>query len=422
MTNHPPQAPVDVVVIGAGIVGVATALWLRRHDCRVMLIDQAAPGDATSYGNAGVLAASSIVPVTVPGLIANIPSYLLRRDSPLYLRARALPRLLPWLIRYLRHCNAASCQRIATGLLPIVGDSFDQHRALAAGSEAEAWIHDTDLLYLYRNRHAYQRDAFAWNLRRDHGLIGDTLEGAALHDYQPCFDPELQFGVRMPHHGFISDPGRYIKALADQFIREGGSFFNASVNAIETGAGNGVAAIITDNAKRIACRHVVIAAGIGSKTLLSSLGIKVPLESERGYHLELEAATPLPSVPVMAAAHKIAITPMQGRLRCAGLVEFAGSDAPPNPACWDLLRRLIRSLIPGLQWDQEKTWMGHRPALPDSLPMLGALREFPDIYTAFGHHHIGLTGGPRSGRLIADLIAGKHPNIDLQPYDPNRFH
>ena len=213
----------DVVVIGAGIVGISAALWLQRDGHRVTVVDRLPPGEATSHGNAGVLASSSIVPVTVPGLIAKVPKMLADPESALYLRWRYLPKLLPWLVPYLRNCTAERCRAIAAALTPLISDSVEQHAALAAGTEAADWLVESDYLYVYADEAAYRADAFAWDLRRDQGYRWDLLDSAALHDYQPELSPAAGFGVRVRGHGALRDPGRYVKDLARAFESGGGT-------------------------------------------------------------------------------------------------------------------------------------------------------------------------------------------------------
>ncbi|SDU27315.1 FAD-binding oxidoreductase [Stappia sp. ES.058] len=408
-----------VSVIGAGIVGVATAIWLARDGHEVTLVDRLAPGEATSHGNGGVLASCAVVPVTVPGLAAKAPRMLLDRQSPLFLRWSYLPKLLPWLAKYLSHCTEAETARIATALLPVIGDSLEQHQALAAGTGAERWLRASDYLYVYRDRAAFEADGFAWSLRRDAGFRWDILEDRELRDYEPLIGPDNRFAVKLPDHGVISDPGRYVKDLATHFESLGGRVLRADVRGFRFGDGR-LAALETD-AGAIDCGRAVLAAGVWSKDLGRQLGIDVPMESERGYHLELEAPDAYPCAPLMMTAGKFVATPLDGRIRLAGIVEFGGRDAGPSDAPFKVLETQARRAMPTLKWTALTRWMGHRPAPADSIPLIGPSPRHKDVLMAFGHHHVGLTGGPRSGRLIADLVAGRTPNIDMAPYSPGRF-
>ena len=222
MANRTSGSAETIAVIGAGIVGVSAAVWLARDGHKVLLLDRLAPGEAASYGNAGVLASCSVVPVTVPGLIGKAPGMLLNSESPLFLRWSYLPRLMPWLLRYLSHCRTEETERIAAALTPIIGDSLEQHQALARGTPAERWIAPSDYVFAYRDRAAFEADKLIWRLRGENGFNWDLLEGDALGDYEPALGPDFRCGVRLPGHGHIKDPGRYVKDLATHLESLGG--------------------------------------------------------------------------------------------------------------------------------------------------------------------------------------------------------
>ena len=417
--SHGTGAGGRIVVVGAGIVGVATALWLRRDGNEVTLVDREGPAAGTSFGNGGVLATCSMVPVTGPHLPLAAPGMVLNPNSPLFLRWSYLPRLAPWLLRYLANCPASRTERIAAGIAPLVADSLEEHKALAAGTAAEKWIVPSDYLYLYRNREAFRADAFGWQIRAAHGISWDELERDALRAYDPAFAETIGFAAKMGDHGYIADPGRYVTDLADAFVREGGDLHIGEVSGLRIEDGR--ICDVVANGEPIACERVVIACGAWSGGLTQQLGLKVPMESERGYHVELHEPSVLPRAPVMIAAGKFVATPMDGRLRLAGIVEFGGLEAGPSAAPGRLLIGNIRKAMPDLTWKDTTTWMGHRPAPADSLPFLGPVPGAAGVYTAFGHHHIGLTAGPKTGRLLAEMVAGRTPNIDLAPYRPDRF-
>ncbi len=407
------------VIVGAGIVGVSTAIWLLREGHKVVLIDKAGPGEGTSFGNGGVLASCAIVPVTAPGLLAKVPKMLLSPDQPLFLKWGYLPRLTPWLVRYLRHTSAGQTKRIAAAQAPIIGDSLADHQALAQGTGAEKWIHPSDYLFVYPSRAQFEAEAFGWALRRENGFKWDELEGDALHQSDPAFSSDLKFAVRLGNHGRIADPGQYVKDLARHAVESGARLIKAEVQDIvrENGAVTGLRA----GDETIACDTVVVATGAWSKPLAKTLGIKVPLESERGYHVELWEPSFMPRTPVMVTSGKFVATPMEGRLRLAGVVEFGGLKAPASKAPFALLRRHIAQTFPGLTWKRETEWMGHRPATSDSLPLIGEVPGLSGAFMGFGHQHVGLTGGPKTGRLLAQMISGRKPNIDVAPYSPSRF-
>ncbi len=408
-----------IVVIGAGIVGVAAAIWLQRDGHHVTLIDREGPAAGTSFGNGGVLASCAVVPVTGPHLPKAAPRMILDRNSPLFVRWSYLPKLAPWLIRYLSNCSTARTTKISNGLAPIVTHSLEEHQALAAGTGAEKWITPSDYLYVYKDRTAFEADSLGWDLRKQHGISWDELEGGDFHAYDPAFSDQMDFAVRMGDHGHITDPGQYVIDLAAAFSKDGGSIVQTDVSDIVRVDGK-VTGIVAGG-KTYPCGIAIIACGAWSGGLAGKLDLKVPMESERGYHVELIEPSIVPRAPVMIASGKFVVTPMDGRLRLAGIVEFGGLEAGPSKAPTELLLRNIRLAMPGLKWKETKTWLGHRPAPADSLPFLGPVPGAAGAYTAFGHHHVGLTAGPKTGRLLADLITGRTPNIDLAPYRPDRF-
>ncbi len=408
-----------VAIIGAGIVGVSTALWLQRDGHEVTLIDRKGPAEGTSHGNGGILATCAMVPVTGPGLIRKAPRMLFDPDQPLFLKWGYLPKLLPWLLKYLANANAEDTQRIAHAINGVVSDSLAEHQALAEGTGAEKWIVPSDYLYVYKDRAAFDADAFGWSIRARHGIEWEELEGPAFRAYDPVFAPDQGFAVRMDNHGRISDPGQYVRDLAKYVESNGGRIVIG--DATDISLENGQVTGVRIGGETLPADAVVLATGAWSGPLAKKLGLDVPLETERGYHVELWNPSVTPRAPVMLASGKFVITPMEGRLRLAGIVELGGLDAPASRAPFALLRKFATAALPGLSWEREEEWMGHRPAPADSIPVIGAVPGLQGAYTGFGHHHIGLTAGPRTGRLLAQIIGGKKPNLDLGAYSPARF-
>jgi D-amino-acid dehydrogenase len=410
-----------IAVVGAGIVGVSCALHLQRLGAAVTMIDRQEPGnaDAASYGNGGVLARSAVVPVATPGILFKAPSMLFGADGPLFLRWSYLPRLLPWLVPYLRASRRKSVEHIARNLAPLLFDSVDEHRALAQGTEAGRWLRPGQYMYLYESRDAFERDSFGWGLRREHGYEWNTLEGDAIREFDPVLSSQYEFAVVLKDHGSIADPGSYVRDLAKGFAAAGGEVVRANIEQVDTSAGGVV--LKTDGAD-IQADRVVIAAGAWSHLLAEKLGANVPLETERGYHLELSGANKQLSVPVMDAARKFVATPMDGALRLAGIIEFGGLNAPASAGPPDLLLRGAKAMLPGLEYDSKRTWMGHRPAPADSLPVIGPAPANRRVYFAYGHHHVGLTAGPKTGRIVAQHVMGLQPNVNLDAYRCDRFN
>ncbi len=410
-----------VAIIGAGIVGVSTAIWLLRHDQDVILIDKSGPGEGTSFGNAGLLASASTLPVPMPGLIGKVPRMLLSKDEPLFLRWRHLPKLLPWLLPYLRHANEAAARQRARDMLPIIGDSLNDHRALAEGTGAEHYIVPCDYAFGYRTRAGYDADHLAWSVRKDQGFQWVEMDRAAFSDYDPIYAKTdlVGFAAVLKDHGRIIDPGGYVKALATYAEARGARFVKADVTAVVQA--NGTVTGVRAGGETIACDTVVLAAGAWSKKLAESLGISVPLHPESGFHMELWDPSQVPHTPLMLAAGKFVITPMEGRIRLAGMVGYGGFEATPPRAPYKLFMKYLRRALPDLRWSRTTKWMGHRPAIRDSIPLIGAVPGVEGAFAGFGHDHVGLTGGPKTGRILAQVISGTPPNINLAPYAPGRF-
>jgi D-amino-acid dehydrogenase len=410
-----------IAVAGAGIVGVSCALHLQRLGATVTMIDRQEPGhtDAASYGNGGILARSAVVPVATPGILLKAPSMLFSADGPLFLRWSYVPRLLPWLVPYLRSSSRKKVEHIARNLAPLLFDSVDEHRALAQGTEAGRWLRSCEYMYLYESRGAFERDAFGWGLRREHGFEWDILQDEAIREFDPALSPQYDFAVILKDHGMIANPGNYISDLAKGFAAAGGEVIRANIKQVDVSA-NGV--VLKTDGDDIEADKVVVAAGAWSHLLAAKLGANVPLESERGYHLELTGANKQPSIPVMDAARKFVATPMDGALRLAGILEFGGLNAPASRGPTDLLLRGAKAMLPGLEYDSKRTWMGHRPAPADSLPVIGPAPASRHVYFAYGHHHVGLTAGPKTGRIVAQHVMGLQPNVDLDAYRCDRFN
>ena len=409
-----------VVIAGAGIVGVSSSIWLQRAGHQVTLVDRMDEALRTSYGNAGVLAAGAILPVPVPGLAWKLPKMLLSRDEPLFLQWRYLPRLLPFLMKYLSFARADHVAHSARSLSYLLSDSHAQHQSLAKGTEAERFISDEDFCFGYATQASYLADEPGRALRRSHGYEIEELGGAGYAARDPLYSTQFAKVVCYKNSGRISDPGAYLAALLSHFQAEGGTVLAAQIDDIELLDGV-YKALITDQGL-VTGDHIVLAMGAWSGKMAKKLGIKrLALESERGYHIELHNPSAMPKAPMMVAAGKFVVTPMEGRIRCAGVVEFASTEAPAQDGPLDLVKRQIAALFPDLTYEHMSEWMGRRPATTDSLPLIGPATAIDNGHMAFGHQHIGLTAGPKTGRLIADMVSNQPNNADLSAFDPARY-
>ena len=408
-----------IIVIGAGIVGVSTAIWLQRSGFKVTIIDQKGPATGASHGNAGILAASSIIPVPNPSLIKKLPFYLLSKDSPVFFKMSYLPKMFPFLISYLSKSNLREVNKYAERMTPLIFDTVCQHKSLAKGTGAEKFISYQDYCFGYETEKNFLNDKKVWKLRQKHGLPFEVVNGNEFSNFDPFYKDLFDVIVKCKNHGKINDPGLYVKTLCDHFLSQGGELIISKVNDISSKNLNDV--IVKIESDSLIANKIVVATGAWSKKILKKFKIKMPLESERGYHVEYLEPNFYPKVPMMLTSKKFVITPMDGRIRVAGLVEFAGLKALKRKPPLNLLKNKIKVLFPNLKCKEKIEWLGHRPALVDSLPMLGYLDKNKQILVAFGHQHLGLTAGAKTGRIVSDLIIGNDIKLKISNYRPNRF-
>ena len=408
-----------IIVIGAGIVGVSTAIWLQRSGFKVTIIDQKGPATGASHGNAGILAASSIIPVPNPSLIKKLPFYLLSKDSPVFFKMSYLPQMFPFLISYLSKSNLREVNKYAERMTPLIFDTVCQHKSLAKGTGAEKFISYQDYCFGYETEKNFLNDKKVWKLRQKHGLPFEVVNGNEFSNFDPFYKDLFDVIVKCKNHGKINDPGLYVKTLCDHFLSQGGELIISKVNDISSKNLND--AIVKIESDSLIANKIVVATGAWSKKILKKFKIKMPLESERGYHVEYVEPNFYPKVPMMLTSKKFVITPMDGRIRVAGLVEFAGLKTLKRKPPLNLLKNKIKDLFPNLKCKEKIEWLGHRPALVDSLPMLGYLDKNKQILVAFGHQHLGLTAGAKTGRIVSDLIIGNDIKLKISNYRPNRF-
>jgi D-amino-acid dehydrogenase len=415
-----------VVVIGAGIAGAASAVELVRDGHSVTIVEVGEPGgeQAASYGNGAWLSPSSVVTMSHPGLWKDVPGYLLDPLGPLAIRWRYFPRVVPWLLRFLSSGSTkAKVQAIGRALRPLVADAPARHAKLAAEAGVGDLIKRQGLLYVYADRAAFEAEALAWEVRAATGVKWLELDENHLRQREPGLNRSYTFGVLVEEGAHCLDPGAYVAALVSHAVRSGAGIRKAKALGFVIEHGR-LRAVRTSDGD-VVCDKAVVCAGAWSKTLASAAGDDVVLESERGYHAMIPAAEAGPRYPTMPADVKASITRTLGGLRIAGQVELAGLEAAPNwkraQILLEHLKRVFPGLPPGLTIDNVKVWMGHRPATPDALPVIARASGCPDIVYGFGHGHIGLAAGAITGRLVADLVGGKAPVIDPQPYSARRF-
>lgn len=408
-----------VTVIGAGIVGVSSAAFLQREGFDVTIVDKLDPGFGTSFGNAGSVSPSAILPVAMPGMMKKLPGWLLDPLGPLTIRWSYLPFITPWLLRFLKHATREEVERVATAMRTLMEPVFDDYAEILGPEAFKRLIRQNGCLYVYENREELQAAKWSLDLRRRLGASMDEIGGSEIRQLEPALNKRFDLGIFAPENGSTVDPHMLVRAIADQVERDGGKIVKAEVTNVEIGP-DGPAAINTTQGT-LPVDKLVLAAGAWSSPLARKLGASVPLETQRGYHVTF--ADPQIDVrrTVMWNKRSVFVNPMDCGLRIAGTVELAGLDAAPNYARADKLTDIATEMFPELNTKEQSKWMGHRPCLPDSLPVIDRSPRFRNTVFAFGHQHVGICSGGPTGRHVAALMSGTTPRIDLSPFSATRF-
>ncbi|WP_288253574.1 FAD-dependent oxidoreductase [uncultured Hydrogenophaga sp.] len=409
-----------IAVIGTGIVGACSAAWLQRDGHQITFVDPLEPGEACSFGNAGSLSPSACLPVGMPGMWRKVPKWLLDPLGPLTVRTGYLPRVMPWLVRMLRHSTPQEVTRIAGALQTLLQPIFDCYGPLLDHAKANELVRRTGCLYVYSSREAAAQWKWGMNLRRSLGVNLVDVEREELEALEPDLKGQFRFGILAPDNGSTLDPSQLVKALCRQALRDGARHDHRSVTGFER-EGRRVTGLRMDSGEPLAVDGVVIAAGAWSGALAAQLGDRVPLETQRGYHVTVRSSNLTLRHTVMASEANLMINPMAMGLRLAGTVEFAGLKRAPNyERAQALLRQGLR-LFPHLDTSNVTQWMGHRPCMPDSLPVIDRSRDTDNAWMAFGHGHMGMCMGATTGREVAHLVAGRPTQVDLAPFSASRF-
>ena len=409
-----------IIVIGAGIVGLALAWRLNRMGASVTIIDPNPPGEGASFGNAGAISSSSVAPMAMPGVLRDVPRMLLDPIAALHVPADYWIKALPWFARFVASARPARVAAAAAALGALHKLATDQHRQLAAEIGAPELIQPKGHLHLYRNAAQLAKEDAVWALRRAYGTRIIDLDRAGILALEGAIGPAYTIGRFLPDNGFCLNPHRYCTALAAAFTQAGGVIIRDGVQAITVQDGRATG--VQGSAAHHAADAVVLAAGMWSLALLRPLGYRIPLESQRGYHITLTSPGIDVGRCVVPADRKVFITPMESGLRVAGTVEFGGLARPPTPRRAALLRQDVAAVFPDAATEAvEGFWMGHRPCLPDSVPVIGPSARIAQLYFAFGHGHLGLTGAAPTAGMLAPVVMGRPANADLTPYAAERF-
>lgn len=406
---------VEIAVIGAGIIGLSCAFRLAQAGHDVILVDPQDPGSGASYGNAGTIADYAVLPVGNPAVLRDLPRLLFDRNSPLAIRHAAIVSLAPWLLRFVQQSLPAATARNAAAIAGLVTDAAPLWQELAAEIGASQILQHRGALYFYETQDAFRAATEEMTKRRALGISVDLVAADELAGLEPGL-PTAHGGAFFPNAVFLSDPGQMVTCLAVAVAALGVAHQRSTIARLEPQT-DGIR--LTGNGSDIHASRVVIAAGAHSKHLARMAGDPVPLETERGYHLEWDMPEPRLLRPCCPTSRGFYMCPMSGRLRIAGTVELGGLTAPPSPHRIKRLEEGAKAIFPDLG-SPSRSWMGFRPSIPDSVPVIGEGRDTRVIH-AYGHGHIGLTLAPVTARMVEAIIKGAPPHTRLAACRPSRF-
>lgn len=409
-------------VIGAGIVGVSSAAFLQRAGYRVSIVDRLPPGEGCSFGNAGGVAFAEIVPPIHPRILLKIPGWLMDPLGPLTIRWSYLPKALPWLLAAGRNAMPARVAAITEARASLALRVVADFETLLKDAGSLDLLKYEDTLRLYDTEQQFAAEANERAVKKTYGYEMKRLSGDECRELEPALSPHIHCGVFHGGWYFVTNPERTVKSIAAHVARNGGEFIADDVVSIVR-EGNAAKSLALKSGKSIVLGKLVVCAGAYSHLLAKQLGERVLLEAERGYHMVLPNSGVKLSRSLTYASTPGAATPMEMGLRLAGSDEFAGLEAPENWARADALWKIFKKILPRLNEPDSATtrWMGRRPGTPDSLPVIGPSKTVSNVWYGFGHSHMGLTWGPSTGRLIAELMTGAKSNIDLSPFRVDRF-
>ncbi|BAQ48469.1 MULTISPECIES: NAD(P)/FAD-dependent oxidoreductase [Methylobacterium] len=411
--------PREVAIVGAGIVGLATAHHLQAEGWRVRLIERGGIAEGASLGNAGALAFTDVLPLASPGILRKAPRWMLDPLGPLALPPAYLPRIAPWLVRFWRaslpdrHRHATEVQ---SGLMRLAADAM---AAMVAAAGLAGRLRRDGNLELYESEAELVASAPGWAAREREGIAFEHVRGARLAELQPGLSPRFVAGTFTPHWMTVDDPHRFALALHADVVAKGAVLTRGEVRDVAP-AGEGVRLTLADGTS-LTVEACVLAAGAWSRDLARRLGDRVPLDTERGYNTTLPPGAFDLRRQLTFGGHGFVVTPLATGIRVGGAVEFGGLNRPPNFARADAMLKKAATFLPGLRTDGGRRWMGFRPSLPDSLPVIGPSRASPRVIYAFGHGHLGLTQSAGTGRIVADLLAGRRPGVDVAALRAGRF-
>jgi len=414
------QDETDVLVLGAGIVGVAAALHLQQRGRDVVLVDRnAAAGDETSYGNAGLIEVASVFPYMFPRDLGHLLRYAFNRSVDVHYQLSGLPEFMPWLLRYFAASSPEGAAKTARAALPLIRQSLAEHEALIAEAGVPELLRKTGWIKLFRMEASLDSSVADLERARSFGVTADVLDGASIAAREPNLMGRFSGAIHWLEPGFVPDPGALVKAYAALFVRKGGRLLRGDARTLLQQGGGWR---ITTDTGPITAREAVVSLGPWSDLVFKALGYRIPLGVKRGYHQHFTTrGNAVLQHPILDADRGYLLAPMNRGIRLTTGAEFARRDAPPTSVQIDRTRAMARDLLPLGDAIEPRAWMGARPCLPDMLPVIGRAPRHPGLWFDFGHQHHGLTLGPVTGRLLAEMMTGEEPFADPAPFAAERF-
>ena len=408
----------SVGIIGAGIQGVCISLCLIKKGFKVTLIDRDEPGEVSaSYGNAGHFSPYASVPINRPDILTDVPSMLFSSEGPLALRWNYIPKMIPWFIKFIKNCSKKNMMHTARYMHQILDLALPAYDELFQEIDVSGLVESKGIIYFWTGKNLKSRE-LEINIRNELGVKQQLLTPHEIHDLEPHIKKIYHGGVLYSNARHARDPKKILLRLFDFFLKKGGQFEKQNVQKIDFSSYD--KPIIKTDSKSYSFDKAVIACGAFSKKLTDQVDEKIPLDTERGYHVHFKEYDHLLSRPVIFLNRAFGVTPMEQGLRVVGTVEFGGLE---NPASKKRIQNLVNNakyLFPELNEHQDE-WLGFRPTLPDFLPVIGSSKNHKNLFYSFGHHHLGWTLGAISGKIITGLIAGENTNLDLSAYSSLRF-
>ncbi|MFO1201816.1 MAG: FAD-dependent oxidoreductase [Tabrizicola sp.] len=407
------------VVIGAGIIGTAIAYDLQKRGRQVVLVDRDAPGMGASFGNMASIAVTEFMPASRPSVWRQIPGWMLDPEGPVRVRPSYMPKLVPWFLRFIAASRPSKLRELeaqgAALCARALGDTLD----LLSETGLSDQISEEGCLSLYADEAEFKADREHIEILERFGFPHEVIGRQAIKALEPELSDRIGMAVLFPQNRSMKDPYRLVLALAERFVALGGRVERGEVTGFSRS--DAMREVVLKDGRRLPADKVVICAGAFSAKLAKDLGEPIPLETERGYHTQIMAPGITMKHSIIWPAKAFMVTPTAGGIRVGGTVEMAGLDAPPDYRRAKITVKRAKEALPNLRCEEFTEWMGHRPALPDTVPILSASAKTKGLFYATGHGHLGLTYAATTARLMGELISGAKPAVDLHPYRVNRF-